>query len=343
MSLGRPIIDFFHLNRGERFGLIVLGAILVAVLGWHALLPELVSPESPDMSEYEPLIREFKARQAYIRDSLNQQIQSTKKTSTRKPSLTPFPFDPNNLPADQWRKMGLSKKQVQVIKNYEKKGGSFKNPEDLEKIYSLTRAEYEMLLPYIRIRKNSPGEKESVQSSEKRPSKNSIKVSRNTLSGFSDTSKNQTIEHFSEDFILSINSADTLDLQRLPGIGPVFSRRIDKYRKLLGGFFTAYQLLEVYGMDSVRFAAIQKHIYIDTLLIDKINVNQSPLKTLMRHPYIDFALAKMMLTERDQNGLFTSKKNLRKRMHLPNEMFFKISPYITFDQTIRTSPPDLRK
>ncbi|MEM9858315.1 MAG: helix-hairpin-helix domain-containing protein, partial [Bacteroidota bacterium] len=44
-----------------------------------------------------------------------------------------------------------------------------------------------------------------------------------------------------------INEADTTQLKQLKGIGSVFSRRILKYRKLLGGFVTSDQLSEVYG------------------------------------------------------------------------------------------------
>jgi len=36
-------------------------------------------------------------------------------------------------------------------------------------------------------------------------------------------------------FVIEINRADTLDLQRLRGIGPSFARRITGYRKRLGG------------------------------------------------------------------------------------------------------------
>lgn len=48
---------------------------------------------------------------------------------------------------------------------------------------------------------------------------------------------------------IDLNSADTLLLTRVPGIGAAFARRIYKYRELLGGYYVVEQLQEVYGMD----------------------------------------------------------------------------------------------
>ena len=48
--------------------------------------------------------------------------------------------------------------------------------------------------------------------------------------------------------VVEINTADSAELMRLNGIGASFSRRIVKYRNLLGGFISKEQLLEVYGM-----------------------------------------------------------------------------------------------
>ena len=45
-----------------------------------------------------------------------------------------FYFDPNGLPVSKWKKLGLTEKQITVIKNYENKGGRFEKPSDLQKI-----------------------------------------------------------------------------------------------------------------------------------------------------------------------------------------------------------------
>src|SRR5690606_10593866 len=69
---------------------------------------------------------------------------------TKAPVLSEF--DPNNLPAEEWRKMGFSENQVKVIKNYEAKGGKFYTKKDVAKIYSISDEEYARIEPYIRIK-----------------------------------------------------------------------------------------------------------------------------------------------------------------------------------------------
>ncbi len=48
--------------------------------------------------------------------------------------------------------------------------------------------------------------------------------------------------------ILNLNICDSASLEALPGIGPVLSSRIIKYRNLIGGYVSVDQLKEVYGL-----------------------------------------------------------------------------------------------
>src|SRR5690554_707696 len=52
--------------------------------------------------------------------------------------ITYFTFDPNGLPTADWERLGLADRQIRMIKNYEAKGGRFRNREDLKKIYAIT-------------------------------------------------------------------------------------------------------------------------------------------------------------------------------------------------------------
>ena len=62
---------------------------------------------------------------------------------------------------------------------------------------------------------------------------------------------------------IELNAADTADLERVRGIGPVFARRIVKFRALIGGFSRKDQLLEVYGIDGDNFPRIAEQVYIE--------------------------------------------------------------------------------
>lgn len=59
--------------------------------------------------------------------------------------------------------------------------------------------------------------------------------------------------------LININSATESELQKLPGIGPAYSKRIIEWRKQNGRFTSAEQLLEIKGIGEKRLANI-KHL-----------------------------------------------------------------------------------
>lgn len=129
--------------------------------------------------------------------------------------------------------------------------------------------------------------------------------------------------------MIEINTADSAQLCKLYGIGPSFSRRILKYRGLLGGFFTPNQLLEVFGMDSIRYKGIEKHVYSDTSFINKMAINEAEFKTLLRHPYLDYETVKLICNYREYSGPITCDDTLRVVIGY-DPMFQKVKPYIEY-------------
>ena len=129
--------------------------------------------------------------------------------------------------------------------------------------------------------------------------------------------------------MIEINTADSAQLVKLYGIGPSYAGRILKYRGMLGGFFSIEQLLEVYGMDSVRYAGIQKNIKADTSFILTIDVNTAEFKTLLHHPYLDYETVKLICNYREYSGPITCSDTLRKVIGY-DPMYEKVKPYIKY-------------
>lgn len=325
----RKLRDYFHFNQGERRGLIILFAILTMIILFNALSPLWFRPKEYDFSTYEATAAEFYKRQQQIADSLKQikDNKSRKPVNRKKPSLRSF--DPNITSESGWMEMGLSKKQAAVILNYIEKGGRFKKASDLSKIYSLSKSEYLMLKPYIEIT-DTPISKNHMRNNLNNKDSNNITYSIDSIRNnpkTQDTHINSPT-HSASEFRLELNSADTLDLQLLPGIGPSYARRIVKYRELLGGFFHREQLMEVYGMDSLRYTGFINQVIIDTALIHPIPVNNATISNLVRHPYIDYFLAKTIISNRSKNGLYKSSRDFQSRLDLPSKIFEKIKIYL---------------
>ena len=67
---------------------------------------------------------------------------------------------------------------------------------------------------------------------------------------------------------IELNKADSVELVKLRGIGPVLSKRIIRYRTSLGGkFHSVDELRNVYGLSEETFLSIKPHLWIDTLLL----------------------------------------------------------------------------
>lgn len=141
----------------------------------------------------------------------------------------------------------------------------------------------------------------------------------------------RTHTHAHATFVIDINSADTLQLQQLRGIGPAFARRIVKYRSLLGGFANKEQLLEVYGMTEDRYCQFASQIIVDTSLITKIPINKATVEQLRRHPYLDYYQASAIVKYCRQIGALQTPSDLLLVNLIDEETFTKILPYIQFN------------
>lgn len=128
-----------------------------------------------------------------------------------------------------------------------------------------------------------------------------------------------------------INSADTSQLKKVRGIGTVLSRRIVKYRDLLGGFVSKSQLNDVYGLHDSTLQSINKVIFVSSDFQPKrILINQSTTAELKKHPYITYKMANAIVNYRFQHGTIEDEQTLHKIHLLDSGSIAKIISYIDF-------------
>lgn len=132
-------------------------------------------------------------------------------------------------------------------------------------------------------------------------------------------------------FILDLNHADTLDLQRLRGIGPSFARRITGYRNRLGGYVSVGQLLEVYGFDSARYEGIRAYLRVDGTGIRQMNLNTLSFKELIAHPYMPYELAKEIALFRKRHKGIHSLDELKEMKSYDSVAFLRLRPYLCIE------------
>ncbi len=308
--------QFFGFNKKERIGVIALIVFLILIVSGYLFLPRFFSSfEQQNTAQLEKEVerfvaaREKKEKQDKIQNQNNdsQDNQEKQHSIYETRQLTPFRFNPNNLPEKKWKAIGFSDKQISIIKNYEANGGTFRKKEDLQRIYGIDKQEYEQLEPYIHI----PDDKKPARRIEEQKT---------------DSSKPKPKK---ETLTIELNSADSTDLQEVYGIGPVFSKRIVKFRHLLGGFYSPEQLLEVYGIDSAKYKQIKDHFYTDTSAIKTININTATYKEMAAHPYLDQYLVKAIIKYRQDNGPIEDLAELKNISLVYDDLYNKIKPYFT--------------
>jgi DNA uptake protein ComE-like DNA-binding protein len=256
-----------------------------------------------------------------------------------------FYFDPNRLPAEGWRRLGLPDKLILTISHYLQKGGSFRTATDLKKLYGLKAQDYDRLFPYVRIRSSEntelaryPRREWDIEYSG-RPginraenyaaSKSNRERSDKPPPEFSDQTSH-TFRHLStrqfED--LDINLADSAVWSNLPGISFRLACRITRFRDRLGGFYAVDQVKETFGLPDSTFQLIRPFLHCSQTELRKINLNVASLEALQAHPYIRWALARQIIQYRTQHGGFKSVAELQQLALLDTELYKRLEPYL---------------
>ncbi|MEC3880422.1 helix-hairpin-helix domain-containing protein [Parapedobacter sp. 10938] len=307
---------YFGFSRSELNGVCVLG--LVLLLFWAT--PRILSfgnvYTEDDFSAQFAEVDSFLATANKRQPSTSYRDYGAKEQQdVHALEVTYFKFDPNGLPVVDWKRLGLSERQIRMIKNYEAKGGHFWKKEDLAKIYAINDTDYARLEPYIDIKQTKRLELPATTASRHDSGMRVI----------------QSVEQPTTLRILHVdlNDADSLELQYLPGIGPVFASRIVRFRDMLGGFHHVSQLMDVYGFDSVRFAGLSQHVYVDTSNVERIALNTAEYQRFRDHPFINHKLANAIVQYRKQHGPYRSIRDLLHIAIMDEQIFLKIAPYLT--------------
>ena len=309
-------ISYFLFTRKERKAVLSL-MILVIVI---TLLPELLPKEKPiELLSPEQSEKELQQLAEVMID--RKEMQAGEEGSGRKPfhnssfeegKIYPlFPFDPNTISERDWKKLGISDRTALTIQRYLAKGGRFRKPRDIEKIYGIRPEQVSRLLPYVQIE------------SGKKP-ENKV-VTEKTKEFFLNNKREKTITSATID----INTADTSILVSLPGIGTKLALRIIHFREKLGGFYLVNQVAETFGLPDSTFQKNRLRFTCDGSTVRKININTASATELKQHPYISWNIANAIVAYRQQHGLYHSTQQLEQITIVDPGLLVKLLPYLS--------------
>ncbi len=199
-------------------------------------------------------------------------------------------FDPNKLDQNGWEKLGFTQKQAASIINYRSKAGRFNNPEDLLKLYAVDTIKYDQIKDFIHIIKHQK--------------------------------KNHSLRK------LNINSCDSIELLKLPGIGSYRASKILKFRNALGGFCSKEQIAETYGLNDQIFEEIKNLIFIKVDSWQLLDINSDSQQRLENHPYISAKLAESIVFMRETVGSYVLTEDLVSMDLISVNLYVKLQPYL---------------
>lgn len=318
MKINEFVAEYLTFSRRDRIGILVILFVILAVFFLPTLLHFGKPKPAPADTSWVAAVQRLEIRdtvennEKYSRrnfgESVNDyQYDQAASNHSWKNAGELFYFDPNTLSVEGWTRLGLREKTIHTIQNYLGKGGHFRTPEDLKRVYGLFPDEYERIAPYIKI---EPAPETDTK---------------NQFKGNSDYAKAPVSPRYS---IVDINSGDTSSLIALPGIGSKLAARIVNFRDKLGGFYSVEQVGETYGLPDSTFQMIKQYLKLENTSVRKININTATLEELKAHPYIRWNIAKPLVAYRTEHGPFTKLEDLKKVMVVTEEVYTKILPYL---------------
>ena len=133
-----------------------------------------------------------------------------------------------------------------------------------------------------------------------------------------------------QDWNIQINEADSLAWVALPGIGPGFAKRILTFRERLGGFASAEQLKEVYGIDTIWVKQHLRKFLVGKGVYRSLYINRA-IWNEFRHPYLPYAQAKVVLNYRKQHGVIADFEALLQIKLIDPPVWERLRPYLNFE------------
>lgn len=314
MGWNEAIRDYFTFTRKERIGLLIVIILIIVVFllpmffkarnageislvdtAWaNSLKSSTVTaqPAENDFNDNETSVYQFDSSVAYVAHNVRAEL---------------FSFDPNTLSPTGWKKLGIRDKTIQTILNFRNKGGQFRKAEDLQRIYGLSKSDYERLVPYVAIETT---------------------VDKKAPAVVTNKSYQVGVKFSSANSFLDINTADTSAFIALPGIGSKLAGRIVNFRNKLGGFYSIEQVGETFGLADSTFQKILPFLRLADSTVKRFNVNTASADEMKTHPYIKWQIANAIVAYRQEHGAFTKIEDLRKVMAITSDDYNKISRYI---------------
>lgn len=283
--------------------IIIFGAIII-------YFTNLISSDQPTYSIDSTTILIFEdslisLQEQYRSKSAHRDSLYPKYDKPQLPAINRHPFDPNSADSIELLEQGFQQWQVRNMLKYRAKGGKWRKPADLQKIYGVDSAFYATLEPYILIN--------------------------DTILSRQDTLPKDSFIRYAtkKDTIIELNTTDTTELKQICFVGPYVAQKIIWYRDKLGGYYSVEQIAEITDLPPETYEKIRHNLTADSRKIKRLNINHASVQQLSMHPYIRAEQARKIYAYRRNNIRIKELDEIRDQFSA--QEWFKIMPYLSLE------------
>ena len=199
-----------------------------------------------------------------------------------------FPFNPNFLTDFKGYALGMSTEEIDRLLAFRKENKWINSVKDFKKVTKVSDSLLNKISPYFKF-------PEWISNS--KPKKNYLKK------GFKEKTFQQKVD---------LNITTQEQLEKVNGIGKVYSKKIIDYRNKLGGFSDDIQIYQLYGLDYQVIKKVLNEFTVKTPKeIVKMNFNSISASDIATIPGISFDLAKRIWEYRILNEQIESFSQLQ--------------------------------
>ena len=210
----------------------------------------------------------------------------TIEVESKKPKV--FPFNPNFLTDFKGYTLGMSTEEIDRLLAFRKENKWINSVKDFKKVTKVSDSLLNKISPYFKFLK---------WISNSKPKKNYLKK------GFKEKTFQQKVD---------LNITTQEQLEKVNGIGKVYSKKIIDYRNKLGGFSDDIQIYQLYGLDYQVINKVLNEFTVKTPKeIVKMNFNSISASDIATIPGISFDLAKRIWEYRILNEQIESFSQLQ--------------------------------
>jgi competence protein ComEA len=329
------LASYFFYSRSERNGVFVLTALSLAILTLPRLYTVFQKPtEATDFTAFNEALAAFD--RSTTADTEGAAFEDGKPNNS---SL--FGFNPNTASLDKLTQLGLSSRTATTLIHYRERGGQFRRPEDLRKVYGITAADYDRLKDFIELDDANNWDRKE----QKYWDNNDHKTDFRKGAAFGNAPQIAVnLKQFDP------NTATESDLLGL-GLDEKTVKNMLKYRQSGGIFRKKEDLKKLYGFSDIDFIRIEQFVQIadnqsfvkgtsvtsqneannkntDKPTLTVLDVNKATEEELLALRGIGRTFAARIITQREKIGGFATIEQLKEVYGLPDSTLQNIAPYL---------------